>query len=308
MQHSRVTTRSLLSASVRRRGRLVVLIAIGVLVASAIAVALWLGHSDEPGYKGKRMSSWLDELYYSRSGEANQATVAAVRAIGTNGVPYLLHLLTNRPNALILRSYRLANILVVERLHWRKKYFGMLEFGRGYAVEGFRCLGHSGSNAIPTLLTWLSDADIGIAAALSLCNIGRPAVPAVIEVLTNGTPFSRLNVAGNVHRIGPDALPVVPVLLPLMKDNNANLRHMATISLALLHLEPSLVVPALTEALSDSNSGTRFWALKGLGNFGSLASNSLPAVASRLTDSALVVRIEATNCLKAIERSCSNPP
>src|SRR5262249_17430984 len=153
---------------------------------------------------------------------------------------------------------RMANSLVVERLRWREKYYlSMAVAGRAYAVDGLRCLGHSGSNAIPTLLTWLSDADIGGAAAFSLCDIGRPAVPAVIAVLTNGTPLARQNVAGQVHRIGPDALPVVPVLLSLMKDSNANLRYSATTSLALLHLEPSLVVPALSEALSDSNPGTR---------------------------------------------------
>jgi hypothetical protein len=299
-----------LSASVRcgptgavsARSRVGVLLIITVGIAGAIAVALMPGRSSEPTYQGKRLSTWIDD-FFDTLPQTNQATVAAVQAIGTNAVPCLLDWLTNRPNALILRLNRMANILVVERLHWRKKYFGMPVLGRGYAVQGFRWLGHSGSNAIPTLLTQLPDVDIGESAAASLSYIGRPAVPVVIEVLTNGTPLARLNVAGHVSLMGSDALPVVPVLLLLMKDTNADLRCEATARLALLHLEPSLIMPALTNALNDPDYRIRIWALRGLVNFGPLAGNSFPLVINLLRDPNVLVRTEATNCFQDIERS-----
>src|SRR6266446_5539831 len=71
----------------RRRlsiGRVVLLIAI-------LGVLVWvILRPDEPAYRGKRLSQWLDE--YNRAGALDKTgTISeAVRAMGTNSLPYLL--------------------------------------------------------------------------------------------------------------------------------------------------------------------------------------------------------------------------
>src|SRR6185503_1912692 len=83
--------RSLHSGSARRR-KLVVTAAI--LFAVIICAVVWkLSTADEPTHGGKSLSAWLDELSaleYSKRADRSTAQVQAVRAIGTNAIPWLL--------------------------------------------------------------------------------------------------------------------------------------------------------------------------------------------------------------------------
>src|SRR3954471_7105324 len=57
------------------------------------AFAWWLLAPSEPDYEGKKLSTWLDELQaLTKADQANPRTpqVRAVRAIGTNAIPWLL--------------------------------------------------------------------------------------------------------------------------------------------------------------------------------------------------------------------------
>src|SRR5262249_53724049 len=119
-----------------------------VLIAGAIVLVLRFGHSDEPSYQGRRLGEWLDDYHHTPSGKTNCAAIAAVQAIGTNGFPYLLHHVTNRPSALSAlywRCYETVNTLLVDCLHWRSEY---LRGRPHHGMDGFRILGKSASNAI----------------------------------------------------------------------------------------------------------------------------------------------------------------
>src|SRR6266481_1691101 len=70
------------------------LIVAGFLVAVFICGVVWKTSSpNEPTYSGKRLSVWLDELCaldYPKEFDSRTPEVQAVRAIGTNAIPWLL--------------------------------------------------------------------------------------------------------------------------------------------------------------------------------------------------------------------------
>ncbi len=54
----------------------------------------------------------------------------------------------------------------------------------------------------------------------ALVEIGRPAVPALIELLENPNPLPRAYAAATLRRIGPEAGDAVSVLTSLLEDEN----------------------------------------------------------------------------------------
>jgi hypothetical protein len=81
--------------SLLRRG---LLLPLALLLAALGGVTLWRNRTpDEPAYQGKRLSAWLDDLSaldYSRRADPGTEPARAVRAIGTNAIPWLMGDLT----------------------------------------------------------------------------------------------------------------------------------------------------------------------------------------------------------------------
>src|ERR1700747_433434 len=67
--------------------------AIFIICISAVTV-WWVLTPHEPAYQGKLLSSWLRDFDYSS--ERGVAARAAVRPIGTNALPTLIHYLNHR--------------------------------------------------------------------------------------------------------------------------------------------------------------------------------------------------------------------
>src|SRR5688500_10641512 len=65
-----------------------------LVVAGGIVVMLWKAAPSEPAYGGKKLWVWLDEmvaLNFSEQWDPETKPAQAVRAIGTNAIPWLLH-------------------------------------------------------------------------------------------------------------------------------------------------------------------------------------------------------------------------
>src|SRR5262249_33123602 len=72
-----------------RRGKPVI-VAGCLLIVLVVGVAVW---PHEPGYGGKPLSVWLDELAamdYAHRVDPRTAQVRALRSIGTDAIPWLL--------------------------------------------------------------------------------------------------------------------------------------------------------------------------------------------------------------------------
>jgi hypothetical protein len=138
----------------------------------------------EPAYGGKRLSVWLDELAasdWSRpSDPRREQSMQAVRAIGTNAIPWLLNEYRRSGS---VWQWRLNQLINKQQLI--KYRFPDINHRLTRATLGFQALGEIGEPAIPDLLALVEATPGYIPGALA--GIGRPAVPALQQCLTNTT-------------------------------------------------------------------------------------------------------------------------
>jgi HEAT repeat protein len=90
---------------------------------------------------------------------------------------------------------------------------------------------HPDPQAIPALTSALSDPDQLTAnlAGFSLAQMGKTAVPALLEVMDNGSTSARLRATRALATIGDTQ--AVPVLIAALDDDSAPMRHWANIGL-----------------------------------------------------------------------------
>jgi len=78
------------------RKRRKVLVILGLIAVAAVCFAMW--PRNEPGYQGRRLSDWLKRYRESDQGSPKEAEAkAAILAIGTNAVPYLVGWIRHEP-------------------------------------------------------------------------------------------------------------------------------------------------------------------------------------------------------------------
>src|SRR5262249_19891070 len=146
----------------------------------------------EPRYKGKSLTHWVTILG-AHAGQVDWGPPsAAITHIGTNALPYLLNWIRFDPSASttrkliadigdepVLRNFRPIRIWA----SYDKEYARAI--GASYA---FYFLGPTASNAIPDLLHLASlpreDAP-PVRAIQALAGIGMPALPAMLNVVSN---------------------------------------------------------------------------------------------------------------------------
>lgn len=142
----------------------------------------------QPEYGGRPLSTWLDDLVPSRwanisaRGDPRSAQSHAVRAIGTNALPWLLlemHAEDMGMNNWInwaLDKQRVVKYRMPD-IHYRLQR----------ATIGFQLLGELAEPAIPELLSLVDSKPAYVPSALAY--IGPRAVPALHQCLTNTRPY-----------------------------------------------------------------------------------------------------------------------
>lgn len=153
-----------------------------VVLVSVTALIWWLLAPREPEYGGKKLSVWLTELQaLSRSAQANPRTpqVHALRAIGTNAIPWLLEEMEMPPNGGAWR-WKLNHLLNKQSLVAYRVPYPNPQLR---AEVGFRALGGLGEPAIAAILALAEK--LPDCVPRTLAAIGRPAVPALQVCLTN---------------------------------------------------------------------------------------------------------------------------
>jgi hypothetical protein len=163
-------------------------IALGLGVLMIICAVAWrAGMPSEPTYDGMRLSAWLDDLSkldsVQQRSKGAQKQIKAIRAIGTNAIPFLLGEYRQKGDAWKWRVNQLLN-----KQHFIKARFPDPNVRLRRATFGFRALGEIGEPAIPDLLS-LVEATPGYVPG-ALAAIGRPAIPALQRCLTNMTPYT----------------------------------------------------------------------------------------------------------------------
>jgi hypothetical protein len=216
-----------------------------VMVIIVLARVAWLTFPGPPNpiYQGKHLSVWLQ--YYSpvpywmdQKLVREQAPDQAVRHVGTNAIPLLLSILQARDSVLTLKAIGLAEKLHFIRADDRRPANWQYEG----AIQAFRALGATASNAIPELI-----------------QIYRQ----------NLSVDSQAAIAVSIGNIGPAAKDAIPFLLQVMATNtNYQVTACAVLALGSIHAEPERVVPPLTTFLHDPRKHAPLFAATALGQFG----------------------------------------
>lgn len=247
-----------------------VIVAVGLLLAWA-----WTpSRPEEPVYQGKTLRVWLKAYAESESGSEVQAeSEAAIRSIGTNGIPTLLRLIQT-PDS----TFRTKLQALVEKQPFIKFNFADAERIRVMGVRGFKALGESTKGAVPDLLTLVKGG--------------------------SGT-VGREEAIYCLAHIGPSAQAAIPALLVIASDAKDQNRSDAFMVLGYIHASPESVVPFLTSRLRDPDEVVRLNAIRALYRFGEAAKSAVPSLNALLTDPSEYMRERATNALKLIDREAA---
>jgi hypothetical protein len=256
-----------------------------------LLIAMWgcffvLRDSRRTAYHGKALTLWLQTYTSSARGSAEwKETDEAVRHIGTNALPVLLHLIHAKDSPLKLRLVALARKQKLMRIHFVAAAERNIQASRAFIV-----LGDTAKGAVPELVKMFEE------------NLSADSLSALEDALT---------------WIGPAAKPAIPVLLRTATNSNSKVRANALWALGEIHAEPQLCVPALIQGLNDSDSWARVSAAHALGMFGTdaqpaiLALTELTKFPSVLQGSITMVvqeGLEARNALRKIGVTTNVPP
>ncbi len=204
----------------------------------------------DPVYGGKALSDWLRAYAPSSPSQPHSrewdAADDAVRHIGTNSIPFLLHMIREKDSVLKLKMAALA-----QKQRFFKPHFILAAERNVEASRAFIVLGAAATCAVPALVKMYDQ------------NISAQSQSAIMDALA---------------WIGPAAWPSVPLLLRASTNADSRVRAGALWALGEIHVESKLCVPVLIRGLGDSNDWTRLSAAHALGQFGTEARSAVPAL------------------------------
>jgi RNA polymerase sigma factor (sigma-70 family) len=207
---------------------------------------------------------------------------------------------------------------------------------RQNAINALAAIGADDKRVIPALVGALKDKNVSsiVAYALGNGNVGKEAVPALLELLKGKDNELRASAATALGGIGIKAKEAIPTLITYLEEEDQNLRNSAAQALGQMAPEskaaiPALIkllakedidqtrglsgpvigalsqlgteaVPALTEALKDMNDKTRASAAGTLARIGSPAKDAVPALILAMRDKHPRLRENASLALAEI--------
>jgi HEAT repeat protein len=169
----------------KKRFRLAVAVVGVAIVGLLIAEVLRLR---QPSYHGKTLDEWLDE--YNQAGDMSKIGPAseAIRAMGTNSLPFLLVHIKHTDSAL---KNKLFNIIAQQ--HWIKHRFYGPDPYRSASVLALSALGSNAAPLCPELAKMAEEPGINSWwGSMSLLAIGPASVPTLAKVCQNTNQFIRV--------------------------------------------------------------------------------------------------------------------
>lgn len=148
-----------------------------VLLMAVLGVMAWvILRPDEPTYRGKRLSQWLDE--YNRAGalEKTEPISEAIRAIGTNSLPYLLANIKHVDSPMKIRFFAL-----IRRQHILKLPFYGADPSRSTSILALHALGSQAAPLYPEVLKVAQDPGTHWWGMMSLLAVGTNTIPTLAK-------------------------------------------------------------------------------------------------------------------------------
>ncbi len=198
----------------------------------------------EPVYQGRRLSSGLRDFGAGYENTPTQ-TIAALQAMGTNVIPFLLkEVRSNRSD--------LERLLIKLSTKQRfVKFDSHVDYMRGVrAAIALRALGSEARPVIPILINLLSDGSNFIMSAIALAGIGDEGIPHLRHSLNHTNWRIRMAAVMGLGGTKAHSETIVPALIQCLDDSEESVRWEAADSLGRLKKEPARVVPVLIQSFT----------------------------------------------------------
>jgi hypothetical protein len=268
-------------------------VALAVLLLLAAVFAGWLlKRPHEPEYHGRRLSDWLDD--YNRASTWDKPeTAAALRAMGTNCLPFLLARIKHNPPRF---GAKLVTLLSKQQL-LKLPFYGVDRY-RSASIVALHALGPQAAPLCPDLLELTRDPRASWYATMSLLAIGTNSVPFLEAACqnTNQTGAEAVLMIAMIKTMPPPYFSWGSNKAPLNGKPVINLGYavssedVAEIAKTLEHPSPA-VRRASADALRSYNSSVYAQVLK----------SAVPLLIKTCGDTNDAVRISAAATLKAID-------
>lgn len=252
------------------------------LVPVTLLAVVWILISSTPKthYQGKTFYQWATELQQAEANYSSpdrwkriEAASAAIRAMGTNGLPLVMA---------DLRAHFTLKDRVVGWLATKAKFLKIKaplsasdRWVRG--IRAMEVLGPLGKPYLPELITMVSNSTGYFEGALVA--VGPDAIPAFTNLLANSKYPQTGNLIGSfanavyANRITPEQAAVaLPYLVKVFQSTDSHGKWYAASALGAIHQEPEVCVPLLISGLTDPTASVRESCVQSLGAFGESAS------------------------------------
>jgi hypothetical protein len=232
-----------------------------------------------PVYEGKTFYQWATDLENVQANYSDpnrwktiEAITVAIRAMGTNALPY------------VMADLRAQTTLKDRFLAWLAPRAKVLKLKPPNVadrwVRGIRALevlGPLGKPYLPELVS-MASGSTGYSEG-ALMAVGPDALPAFTNLLAGSTFPQTGNLIGAfanavyADRIRPDQAAVaLPYLVKVFQSTDSHGRWYAASALGAVHQDPDLCVPLLISGLADPTPSVRESCVQSLGAFGEAAS------------------------------------
>jgi len=267
-------------------------------------LAVYLLFPGEPVYHGTRLSAWVDDLH-PRVGEARQQQAElALRAIGTNAVPYLLKLLKHREPRLLreLRGFseKTKTFLRMEselELPWVAVVERDMQLNAAFAA-----LGPSARPAFPMLTNLLLRPETTTVSASALARFGPEAFGPLSRALESPQAEVRAAAAGVLGSMSGDLSKIIPALQKALTDSDKFVRINAVIALGqIAESEPEAVLDDLIRGLRDSSPSVKVFAADCLARLGGGARPAIPELVNMAEGLDRLASGKAVSALRQID-------
>lgn len=286
----------------------------GVFVASIALILYFSLRSSGPHYQGKSLNFWLEQLEKGQNGNewsaqngltwallpertARQIKAAdAIRAIGTNSIPYLLQDLAAKDSSFFHQWKKFRDM--VKTKWFRKTVYGGTEPTpaeriRWKAALGLEVIGTNAARLVPEiapLLQSTSSDSAAKSAAYILGGMGTQGIAVLTNAVNSSNDWTALSAMWSMaqhHAIAETNW--VPLLMAaITRQTNSTywaLGGLGVWALGEIHLDSEQTIPFLIEVLSSSDPNVRSYAAVSLGKFGKEAKAAVPSLKNLLADS-----------------------
>ena len=244
-----------------RRKHLVTIAAVTIVLA--VLGVLAFPHdsgSKEPEYKGQKLRKWVALQYTARTSDEVRESSAALQAIGSNAIPFLLKWMDDQPQP---RSWKQK--LFIKPMSSSER--GTLSFGSYLGLTRLKPPAAAVTNQIfQMLIQPKSTVECRRNAAMALASIDsnrQEIVPIFLSAMCSSNGEVReaagagLNQYAYAIAIDPIRLSTLPVLVSSLWDTNPKIVSCSLSTLCLFRIDAENLRPALTNLLSHPSEDVR---------------------------------------------------